>query len=119
MLEFSVALLRRQGYEDLYVQDQAEESEDEIIVPEMQRQPDIIAKHPDQPGPLLGVVESTDELGEETCGRRWQVFAHWARKHRGQLMIFVSPDDAARATLIARHWHVDPGLLMPVGQKLH
>ena len=120
MLEDSLRLLHKQGYEDLYVNKASEGRLClETGLPDKAMHPDIIATRPGCRGPLLGVVESPSDLGEDACGRRWQAFASWAKAHHGQLMVFVHQEDVVRAALIAKYWHLDPCILVPVGQAYH
>ena len=67
--------------------------------------PDIYAEDSDG-HPILGLVEVSTALGEESCGRRWQAFSLWDEHHTGRLCIFVHPEDRRRAERIANHWGV-------------
>ncbi len=69
--------------------------------------PDLMAESPEHTA-LVGVVVVSSELGEPSCGRRWQAFAQWAGRHAGNLAVYVHPEDEMRATRLAERWHLDP-----------
>ena len=122
LLEDAVTLLKNQGGYDFAVHDLPNYNEpDSLIIPVLNvpMQPDILAHHPQHAGPTVALVEVSTDLGEESCGRRWQAFDNWARLHQGELKVFVHPEDQTRATAIARHWHIDPDSIVPIERKRH
>ena len=119
LLRDSVDILKIQGNQEVEAHDLPGYREpDELMIPVLNvpMQPDIMASHPQHTGPTIGVVEVSTDLGEESCGRRWQAFALWAKNHDGHLHIFVHPEDHQRTTEIAQYWHVDPGIIVPVAR---
>ncbi|WP_018953557.1 hypothetical protein [Thioalkalivibrio sulfidiphilus] len=116
LLEASLNLLRRQGFEQFEAHELPGHPQPEpVTVPVLNIHitPDLRAFHPEQ-GTLLGVVEPETDLGEEACGRRWQGLAAWAEKHHARLQVFVHEEDKTRARDIARHWHLDEAIIQPV-----
>lgn len=109
MLKDGVETLRQMGNVEFAVHDLAGFREpDELAIPilNVHMQPDIVARRPGMPGATLALVEPSSDLGEESCGRRWQAFETWAHEHDAQVVVFVHPEDQTRAQEIARYWHV-------------
>ena len=120
LLKDAVNILKIQGNQNLAVQDLADYKEpDELNIPvwNVYMRPDIFASNRDKDEMVLGVVEVSSDLGEESCGRRWQAFSTWAHNHNSRMQIFVHPEDLNRATDIARYWHVDPSSIVPVARS--
>lgn len=121
LLRDAVGILKIHGYQPLAVQDLAGYKEpDEIIIPVLNvpMKPDIMASNWEKDGLMLGVVVVSTDLGEESCGRRWQAFSAWAQNHNTDMQVFVHQEDIDRATAIAEHWHLSPELLISV-QRTH
>jgi hypothetical protein len=119
LLETTMALLKREGYERFQALEMpGYPSPEPLTIPvlNVRMRPDLVAEHDGQ-GVLLGVVEPETDLGEEACGRRWQGLAAWAERHGAQLQVFVHQEDQTRAREIARHWHLDEGLIRPVPRR--
>ena len=117
LLKQSIVSMRRNGSQVFAVKGLPGCREpEEVAIPglNVQMRPDILATAPEGDGPRLAVVVISNDLVEESCGRRWQMFDAWAKKHQGQLYVFVHPEDVERAASIARHWHVDPKKVVPV-----
>lgn len=117
LLRDVVDILKTQGNEDLAVQDLAGYKEPEelhIPVLNVHMRPDISASNQEKDGLILGVVEVSTDLGEESCGRRWKAISAWANNHNSRMQVFVHPEDLRRATEIAQYWHVDPDSIVPV-----
>lgn len=117
LLRDAIDILKIQGNQDLAVQDLAgyqEPGELNIPVLNVHMRPDIFASNRENDGLLLGVVEVSSDLGEGSCGRRWQAFSTWTNIHHSRMHIFVHPEDLRRATEIAQYWHVDPDSIVPV-----
>ncbi len=111
--------LKTQGYQTLSIQDLAGYKEpDEILIPvlNVHMRPDIFASSLDKDELMLGVVEVSTDLGEESCGRRWQAFSAWADGHNARMQVFVHPEDLRRATEIAEYWHMTPDFFVPVNR---
>ncbi len=109
MLISGVETLQRMGNAEFAVHDLAGYREpDELAIPilNVHLQPDIQARRPGLAGDTLALVEVSADLGEESCGRRWQALETWALQHDAQMMVFVHPEDQLRAQAIARSWHV-------------
>ena len=86
-----------------------------LIIPVLNApmQPDILATQAS--GQMLAaVVEVSTDLGEESCGRRWQAFIAWANAQQAEFIIVVHQDELNRAEAIAQHWHVETGRLVPL-----
>lgn len=118
LLEASMALLRREGFEHFEALELPGHAQPEpltIPVLNVRMRPDLRAVHDDDV--LLGVVEPESDLGEEACGRRWQALAAWADAHKARIRVFVHEEDKTRAQAIARHWHLDEGLIQPVSRR--
>jgi hypothetical protein len=110
LLRESISILESEGSREFSVHDLAGYPEpEELIIPVLNvpMLPDIVASNTDHSATTLAIVEVSTDLGEESCGRRWQSFARWAGEHNARLAIFVHPEDAQRAREIADHWHVD------------
>ncbi len=117
LLKDAIDMLEMLGNHDLTAQDLAGYNEpDELNIPvlNVHMRPDICASNQNNDGMVLGVVEVSTDLGEESCGRRWQAFSTWANSHNSRLQVFVHPEDVHRATEIAQYWHVDPDSIIPV-----
>lgn len=117
LLSDAVGALENQGYHTLAVHDLAGYKEpDMLVIPvlNVHMQPDIFALNQEKGGLMLGVVEVSTDLGEESCGRRWQAFSAWADNHNARMRVFVHPEDLNRATEIARYWHMPPDFFEPV-----
>ncbi|MGA7801946.1 MAG: hypothetical protein WCC36_14155 [Gammaproteobacteria bacterium] len=117
LLDQSLQHLREQGFRNMRAHDVAGCDEpEELLIPvlNVHAQPDITAEPPDGRGAALAVVEVSSGLGEESCGRRWQVLAQWADDHGGTFMVFVHPEDRERAQDIAHHWHLSGDLVQPL-----
>lgn len=117
LLSDAVGILKTQGYQALAVQDLAGYKEpDELLIPvlNIHMRPDILAANQEKDGLMLGVVEVSTDLGEESCGRRWQAFSAWANDHNMRMQVFVHPEDLRRATEIAEYWHMTPDFFVPV-----
>lgn len=69
--------------------------------------PDLTAEGEDGTA-LIGIAVVSSELGEPSCGRRWQAFAQWTEHHRASLAVYVHPEDEMRAARLAERWHLDP-----------
>lgn len=69
--------------------------------------PDLAADGSDGTA-LIGVAVVSSELGERSCGRRWQAFAEWAGRNGANFTVYAHPEDEMRAVRIAEHWHLDP-----------
>lgn len=114
MLEASLAELRRRGYdrfEALELPGHTESRALTIPVLNLRMRPDIYATGTGR-APFIALVEPSSDLGEESCGRRWQAFADWARRRGAAFQVFVHPEDRPRAAAIARHWHLDAATLI-------
>ncbi|WP_413437899.1 hypothetical protein ACFDAU_15995 [Sulfuriferula sp. GW1] len=121
MLKSGIETLKTMGNDEFAVQDLAGFREpDELIVPVLNThvQPDIQAKQPDTGSETLAVVEVSSDLGDESCGRRWQALEAWALLHDAQMMVFVHPEDQTRALGIARAWHVPDDYIVTL-PRLH
>ena len=121
MLRSGVQTLKSMGNAEFAVHDLAGFPEpDELTIPILNThlQPDIQATKPGGGAAPLALVEVSSDLGEEACGRRWQALAAWAQQHDAQVMVFVHPEDQARAEEIARSWHVPIAHLMSL-PRLH
>ncbi|MDR3390847.1 MAG: hypothetical protein P4L77_03845 [Sulfuriferula sp.] len=117
LLSDAIGILETQGFQSFAVQDLAGYQEPaELVIPvlNVHMRPDIFAMDMDGDERLLGVVEVSTDLGEESCGRRWQAFNAWAHDHHTQMQVFVHPEDLARATEIAAQWHLEPDFFVPV-----
>lgn len=109
MLQSGVETLKIMGNAEFAVHDLAGFREpDELAIPvlNIHLQPDIQARQPGTQSETLALVEVSSDLGEESCGRRWQALEAWAQQHDAQVMVFVHPEDQTRAQEIARAWHV-------------
>lgn len=121
MLESGIETLKTMGNEAFSVQDLAGFREpDEFIVPVLNThvRPDIQARRLDTGNETLALVEVSSDLGEESCGRRWQALEAWARLHDAQMMVFVHPEDQTRAFEIAHAWHVPADYIVAL-PRLH
>ncbi|OOG24597.1 hypothetical protein B1C78_08325 [Thioalkalivibrio denitrificans] len=119
LLENVISRLRREGFNGFEALDLPGYPDPEpltIPVLNVRMRPDLRAEHPSE-GLLLAVVEPETDLGEAACGRRWQGLAAWAERHKVRLQVFVHQEDQARAKDIARHWHLDEGLVHPVPRR--
>lgn len=117
LLSDAIGILKTQGYQPMAVQDLAGYKEpDELVIPvlNVHMRPDIVASGRPDDEQILGVVEVSTDLGEESCGRRWQAFNAWAHEHHSHMQVFVHPEDLRRATEIAEYWHMTPDFLIPV-----
>jgi len=117
LLSGAVGILKTQGYQPLAVQDLAGYKEpEELAIPvlNVHMRPDIFASNLEKDGMMLGVVEVSTDLGEESCGRRWQAFSAWANDHNTRMQVFVHPEDLRRATEIAEYWHMTPDFFVSV-----
>ncbi|MGA7801948.1 MAG: hypothetical protein WCC36_14165 [Gammaproteobacteria bacterium] len=109
LLDQGLEKLREQGFRNMRAHDVPGcEEPEELLIPvlNVHARPDITAEPADGNGAALAVVEVSSGLGEESCGRRWQVLAHWAQEHGGTFRIFVHPEDQQRAQAIAEQWHL-------------
>ncbi|BBP00985.1 hypothetical protein [Sulfuriferula nivalis] len=117
LLSDAVGILKTHGYKSVAAQDLAGYQEpDELLIPvlNVHMRPDIFASSEMEDGMILGVVEVSTDLGEESCGRRWQAFNAWANDHHTRMQVYVHPEDLNRATEIAKHWHMVPDFLVSV-----
>ena len=117
LLKDAVDLLKTRGTQDFSVHDLAGYKEpDELNIPVLNchMRPDIFASDRERDELIVGVVEVSTGLGEESCGRRWQAFSTWANNHHGRMHVFVHPEDLRRATEIAQYWHIAPDFIVPV-----
>ena len=117
LLSDAVNVLKTKGYQPFAVQDLAGYQEpDDLLIPvlNVHMRPDIFASGMGNDEMMLGVVEVSTDLGEESCGRRWQAFSAWAHDHQSRMQVFVHPEDLKRATEIAEHWHLTPDFFVPV-----
>jgi hypothetical protein len=77
LLSDAVSILKNEGYQPMAVQDLAGFQEpEELVIPilNVHMRPDIIASGKPDDESIVGVVEVSTDLGEESCGRRWQAF---------------------------------------------
>ncbi|MEJ2059192.1 MAG: hypothetical protein P8Y64_01720 [Gammaproteobacteria bacterium] len=114
MMESAIDMLKARGYRHFSAHELPgfeEPGRVTIRVLNVPMTPDIFADGVAGLQPLLAVVETATDLGEELPGRRWQAFAEWAEAHGARLKVYVHPDDLARARTVADHWHLDPGLV--------
>ena len=114
LLDQGLEMLREQGFRNMRAHDVPGcEEPEELLIPilNVHARPDITAEPAAGDGAALAVVEVSSGLGEESCGRRWQVLARWAEEHGGTFLIFVHPEDAQRAQAIAEHWHLPAELV--------
>lgn len=117
LLNDAVSILKNEGYQPMAVQDLAGFQEpEELVIPilNVHMRPDIIASGKPDDESIVGVVEVSTDLGEESCGRRWQAFNAWAQEHHSHMQVFVHPEDLRRATEIAEYWHLEPNFFVPV-----
>ncbi len=108
MLHDTMDVLKSRGFGHFDVHDLPGFSEPrELTIPvlNVHLRPDILATD-DQGHTLLAMVEPSTDLGEESCGRRWQMIENWAQGHNAELHVFVHPEDENRAAAIARAWHL-------------
>lgn len=115
MLVSGVAALRSMGNAEFAVHDLAGFPEpDALTIPvlNIHLQPDIQAAKADHSDVTLALVEVSSDLGDEACGRRWQALAAWAQQHDVRMVVFVHPEDQARAEEIAQIWHLPTTHLM-------
>ncbi|MDX5333709.1 MAG: hypothetical protein LPK58_06650 [Gammaproteobacteria bacterium] len=116
MLQDTMSLLKTRGYGHFDVHELpgfAEPREVTIPVLNVHMRPDIHARD-DQGHELLAVIEPSTDLGEEACGRRWQMLESWAQGHNAEVHVFVHPEDERRAGEIARLWHLDTSMIEPL-----
>ncbi|HUW28238.1 MAG TPA: hypothetical protein VMV97_06490 [Sulfuriferula sp.] len=121
MLQSGVETLKTMGNAEFAVHDLAGFREpDELAIPilNIHLQPDIQARQPGSGGETLALVEVSSDLGEESCGRRWQALEAWAQQHDAQVVVFVHPEDQARAQKIAQAWHVPTAYIVAL-PRLH
>ena len=118
LLRGAIAAFQREGFQEFAAKDlQGYADPEHLVVPVLNApmQPDVLARGPN--ATAVGVVEVSTDLGEEACGRRWQGLAAWAEEHGARLTVFVHPEDERRAQDIARHWHLDTGLIRPLARR--
>ncbi len=121
MLQSGVKTLKTMGNAEFSVHDLTGFREpDELAIPvlNIHLQPDIQAKPPGIGSETLALVEVSSDLGEESCGRRWQALGAWAQQHDAQVMVFVHAEDQTRAQEIARAWHVPTAYIVTL-PRLH
>ena len=119
MLHDTMEVLKLRGFSHFSAHDLPgfdEPREVTIPVLNVHMRPDIWARD-DAGHHLLAMVEPSTDLGEETCGRRWQMLQSWADGHGAELHVFVHPEDEARAAEIARFWHLDHAMIEPVPRR--
>lgn len=110
LLQNAFECLLERGHGDIHIADFKEFEQPrpcKISVLNVVVQPDLEAQKPDQIGPTVASVEVSSDLGDESCGRRWQALSRWAKEHNGQYLIFIHPEDQNRAQAIAQLWEVD------------
>ena len=116
LLRSTLQHLKTIGYTEFSVRDlQGHPEPPALIIPVLNApmQPDILAtRTSDQL--LAAVVEVSTDLGEESCGRRWQGFVAWANAKKAEFIIVIHQDELDRAKLIAQHWHVETDRLVPL-----
>lgn len=116
LLRSTLQHLETMGYTEFSVRDlQGHPEPPALIIPVLNApmQPDILATQAS--GQMLAaVVEVSTDLGEESCGRRWQAFIAWANAQQAEFIIVVHQDELNRAEAIAQHWHVEAGRLVPL-----
>ncbi|HKK14315.1 MAG TPA: hypothetical protein VKA14_06600 [Gammaproteobacteria bacterium] len=120
MLGKALQYLQEQGCAELSAHDASGYQEPrELLIPvlNVHAQPDIMGCAGQNKAPALAVVEVSTDLGEESCGRRWQVLSGWAHDHEGTFTIFVHPEDRDRASAIAQHWHLDDQCVVPLNRN--
>lgn len=116
LLRRALEYLSSRGYTEFQVRDLADfQDPPNLIIPVLNApmQPDIIARQGEAQR-LAAVVEVSTDLGEESCGRRWQAFLAWAVAQNSEFVVFVHQDEMERAKAIAGHWHVDVTRLIPL-----
>lgn len=117
MLMQAAEVLLQDGHTGIHLNDTEGYPEPEIRtinVLNIHLQPDLEALFPNQAGPTIASIEVSSDLGEESCGRRWQALNSWAKDHEGRYRIFIHPEDQQRAREIARIWQLDENLLEPL-----
>lgn len=110
--------LEQGGYRNIRVHDlegYPEPEELQIPVWNAPMVPDLMADRPSG-GALVAAVAVSTDLGERSCGRRWQALHEWAQRHAGEFAVYVHPEDQLRATQIAEHWHLDPEFVEAVAR---
>lgn len=113
MLQDTMDLLKSRGFAHFAVHDLPGFSEPrELTIPvlNVHLRPDILATD-DQGRTMLAMIEPSTDLGEESCGRRWQMIESWAQGHNADLHVFVHPEDERRAIDIAQAWHLGDGIV--------
>lgn len=116
LLRSALQYLATKGHTEFSVRDLAGYNEPPaLIIPVLNSpmQPDILSAHPSGKA-LAAVVEVSTDLGEESCGRRWQAFIAWAKAQQSDFIVVIHQDEIARAQAIAQHWHVDSACLVPL-----
>ena len=113
MLQDTMDVLKSRGFGHFDVRELPgfnEPKEVTIPVLNVHMRPDIFATD-DQGRTMLVMVEPSTDLGEESCGRRWQMLETWAQGHNADLHVFVHPEDERRAGEIARQWHLNDDII--------
>ncbi|HDP88734.1 MAG TPA: hypothetical protein ENN42_02080, partial [Thioalkalivibrio sp.] len=113
MLQDTMALLKSRGFGRFDVHELPgfdEPREVTIPVLNVHMRPDIWASD-DQGHVVLAMVSPSTDLGEEACGRRWQMLESWAQGHNAEVHVFVHPEDERRASDIARLWHLEGNIV--------
>lgn len=116
LLRCTLQHLKNNGYTEFAVRDlEGYPEPPALIIPVLNSpmQPDILATQASGQT-LATVVEVSTDLGEESCGRRWQAFIAWANAQQAEFMIIVHQDELKRAQAIAQHWHVEAERLVPL-----
>lgn len=116
LLRRAVEYLSSRGYTEFQVRDLADFNDPpNLIIPVLNApmQPDMVARQGEGLS-LIAVVEVSTDLGDESCGRRWQAFIAWAVAQDSEFVVFVHQDEIERAKAIAGHWHVDLTRLIPL-----
>ncbi len=116
LLRCTLQHLKNKGYTEFAVRDlEGYPEPPALVIPVLNSpmQPDILATQASGLT-LATVVEVSTDLGEESCGRRWQAFIAWATGQQSEFIVVVHQDELNRAQAIARHWHVDLARLVPL-----
>ncbi len=112
MLHGTLETLRNEGFSVTHARELhgfIEPAELLIHVLNVHLKPDLCAHKPGGTDTVHAFVEVSTALHEKDCARRWQALAQWSQTHAARMLIFVHPEDEARARGLAPQWHLDPG----------